>query len=196
MTPARAVRATLVGLALGVLLTQFGFTLMRVTGSSMDPNLREGEVLLVLRPPLLALSDLLAGRAPGERLAERGAVVVLPDPRAEGGPLGVGRPLIVKRVVGLPGDTVALARGRVLVDGEELSEPWLDPAHRGASTMRPRAVPPGALFLLGDNRLPLASSDSRSFGPQPVTALRGRAVAELRLPWGEAGPRSPLAPLP
>ena len=113
MTPARAVRATLVGLALGVLLTQFGFTLMRVTGSSMDPNLREGEVLLVLRPPLLALSDLLAGRAPGARLAERGAVVVLPDPRAEGGPLGVGRPLIVKRVVGLPGDTVALARGRV-----------------------------------------------------------------------------------
>ncbi len=194
MNAARAARAIAIGLALGLLVTQFGATLMRVTGHSMAPTLEESGILLVLRPPVLALADLVApSRSP--RQAERGAVVVLPEPRAAGAWFGLGRPLIVKRVVGLPGERVAMVGGELLVDGRPLPEPWLEDTYGGTTNMRPREVPGGTVFLLGDNRLPLASSDSRSFGPQPVTALRGRAVAELQLPWGEEGLRSPVRSL-
>ena len=90
---------------------------------------------------------------------------------------------------------MAFQRGALLIDGEPFPEPWVDEAHRGVYSMTPRAVPVGHVFLAGDNRLPLASSDSRQFGPLPAADLRGRLVAQLRLPWGPGGLRWPLASL-
>lgn len=186
-------RAILLGLVIGVLITQFGLSLMRVHGHSMDPSLFAGELVVVLRPPVLALAAGLGAATWAQ--AVRGAVVVVPQPRSEGVFLGMGRPLIVKRVIGLPLEQLAFQRGTLLVDGVELPEPWVSEQRRGASNMLTRTVPEGHVFLAGDNRLPLASSDSRQFGALPISSLRGRLVAQLRLPWGEGGLRWPLVPL-
>lgn len=193
MNSLKAGRAILLGLFIGVLFTQFGLSLMRVDGHSMDPSLFAGELVVVLRPPLLALVSSLG--APSWSQTERGAIVVLPEPRADGWFLGMGRPLIVKRIVGLPLEEVAFQRGELLIDGEPFPEPWVDEAYVGSFTMQPRSVPAGGVFLAGDNRRPLASSDSRQFGPVPTNSLRGRLVAQLRLPWGANGLRWPLSPL-
>ena len=193
MNALKAGRAVLLGLLIGVLVTQFGLSLMRVTGHSMAPSLIDGEMVVVLRPPLLALVSAFGAR--GLTQTVRGAVIVAPEPRSEGLLLGAGRPLIVKRVVGLELEQVEFQRGQLLVDGAAAAEPWVQQERRGSHSMAPTRVPEGHVFLAGDNRLPLASSDSRQFGPLPAASLRGRVVAQLRLPWGDGALRSPLTPL-
>lgn len=159
----------------------------------MAPTLESGELLLVLRPPVVWLLTVFGG--PESRALRRGAVVVLPQPRSEGRLFGLGRPLIVKRVVALEGEEVALLSGELLINGLVLVEPWLVGTSAGFSTIPGTKVPVAHVYLLGDNRQPLASGDSRQFGPQPVRSLRGEAVARLRSPFGTTGLRWPLAPL-
>ncbi len=78
---------------------------------------------------------------------------------------------LVKRVVALPGETVAVRAGRVWIDGRPLVEPYADTAHQD---MAPVTVPGGHLWVMGDNRN--HSADSRVFGPMPADHLIGRAV--------------------
>lgn len=89
-----------------------------------------------------------------------------------GGPgTGVDAELaVVKRVIGLPGETVAIQDGRVTVDGEALREPY---AIRDRSNMEPVVVPEGTYVLLGDNRGD--SRDSREFGPVDQELIVGLA---------------------
>jgi signal peptidase I len=78
---------------------------------------------------------------------------------------------LIKRVVGLPGERVAVVAGRVTVDGQPLAEPYASIADSDAAEI---TVPPGHLFVMGDNRN--HSADSRAFGPLPMDHLVGRAV--------------------
>ena len=90
----------------------------------------------------------------------------------------------VKRVIGLPGETVDLRDGMVYIDGEALSETYtITPTDQRALAF-PLIVPEGAFFLMGDNRE--ASMDSRDFGPVRIGALEGLASFRL-LPIGRAG---------
>lgn len=96
-----------------------------------------------------------------------GDIVVFSDPDAR-------HPQLIKRVIATEGQTVDIADGGVIVDGKRLEEPYT----RGKRTMpgtvvTPVVVPAGHVWLMGDNRP--NSGDSRFFGSQPVSAIRGRA---------------------
>ena len=96
-------------------------------------------------------------------------------------------PDLVKRVIGLPGETISTKDGHVYIDGKLLSEPWLPPgptSYTGAlpddqypqyNMPGPVKIPEGDYFVMGDNRTD--SEDSRYFGPIPESLIVGRAVA-------------------
>lgn len=93
--------------------------------------------------------------------------------------VGVAQPSTeeyIKRVVALPGERVEAHDGRVFVDGRLLVEPYL-PAGVQTSSFAPRVVPPGRLWVMGDNRG--NSSDSRVFGPIRAATVVGRTVVKI-----------------
>ncbi len=127
------------------------FNLSVVRGSSMTPGIQDGDRILV-EPWSYLLGPI-----------ERGDVVVLRyplDPEVD----------YIKRIIGLPGDRVELARGQVWVNQTMLEEPYVE-AIDPSSTLSVE-VAPGHYFVLGDNRP--RSSDSREFGQVPEGHVRGR----------------------
>jgi len=124
----------------------------RVYGQSMEPNLHTNQRLIV---------EKISYRFHGPR---RGDIVVLKRPDSDG-------ELLIKRVVGLPGEEISVHDGRVYIDGRPLEEPYLSQLTRGH--YGPVRVPPLHVFVLGDNRA--ASNDSRVFGPVHRNQILGRA---------------------
>jgi len=107
----------------------------------------------------------------------RGDVVVLDDPEEPGA-------YIVKRVVGIGGDTVAVGGGFLYVDGKPMAEPYvLEPPRY---FMRPVRVPPGFVLLLGDNRNNSNDSHIWDNKTQPLSAIVGR-VRFIYYPYNRAG---------
>jgi signal peptidase I len=88
--------------------------------------------------------------------------------------------VLIKRVVGLPGDRVQASGGQVYIDGERLDEPYL-PKGTFTSAFGPLYVPAGDVWVMGDNRGD--SEDSRYFGPIATTTIVGRAVWKVWPPW-------------
>jgi signal peptidase I len=87
---------------------------------------------------------------------------------------------LVKRVIGLPGETIDMRGGRVYVDGRALDEPYLEPRERSEWTGAIQAactVPARMVFVMGDNRD--QSEDSRFFGPIPKKRIVGRAFVRV-----------------
>ncbi len=127
-----------------------------VKGHSMEPSLRDGDRLVVDRV------------APSLGELTRGDVVVMRYPR---------NPAVdfVKRVVGLPGDRIALKNGQLWVNGAMAPDEWTCIAD--LETTAEVDVPAGCYFVLGDNR-PI-SCDSREFGLVPESLLRGRVRARF-----------------
>jgi signal peptidase I len=142
----------------------------RVASASMEPTLHCGRPA----PGCLAgtgdvvLVDRLVRRP------ARGQIVAARAPAAARRRCGSGGTLI-KRVVGLPGETLIERDGFVFVGGHRLREPYLDLFRRDHAPARTWHVPGGAYFLLGDDRA--NSCDSRAFGAVPRAAILGRAVA-------------------
>jgi signal peptidase I len=141
--------AILIALLINVFIGQA----TRVEGQSMEPNLHTDQRLVV---------EKLSYRFHGP---QRFDVVVLRLPNQ-------GEELLIKRVVGLPGETVEIRNGQVYIDGNPLSEPFLDVQTRPGRNNR-IVVPPLHVYVLGDNRD--HSNDSRSFGPIPIENIVGRA---------------------
>lgn len=148
----REVAETIVpAIVIALLIHVFLAQATRVYGQSMEPNLHTNMRLVVEK-----VSYKL-------RSPERSDIVVLR--------LHPGDDLLIKRVVGLPGDEVAIHDGQVFINGEALEESYLNQETRG--NLAPRVVPPLHVFVMGDNRR--ASNDSRSFGPVHMDNILGRA---------------------
>jgi signal peptidase I len=80
----------------------------------------------------------------------------------------------IKRVVGLPGETVSIAQGRVLIDGVPLDEPYVPAQFTDGGFYGPVKIPAGHYFVMGDHRS--SSNDSRVFGPVAEKYIYGKAV--------------------
>jgi signal peptidase I len=154
--------AIIIALVINLFLAQA----TRVYGQSMEPNLHSDQRLVVEK---LSYSQWLRLRSP-----QRGDVVVV---RVKG-----SSDLLIKRVVGLPGDQVEVRDGHLLVNHEPLTEAYV--AQPTYGSYGPMDVPPLHLFVMGDNRN--FSNDSRTFGPVPVKDVVGRAWLSYWPPdqWG------------
>ncbi len=80
----------------------------------------------------------------------------------------------IKRVVGLPGDTVEIRRGYLYVNGELVDEPYVNDAYRHREIFGPVEVAADGYFCMGDHRD--RSQDSRYWGPVPRDLIKGRAL--------------------
>lgn len=165
-------RQLIEALVVAVLVTTFLVTSVGISGSSMTPSLHDGERVLV--PRFETWLHRLGIGAFG-----RGDIVYFPSPRERGPLCPVFCTHLIKRVVAIEGDTVAIRAGQLIVNGEALAEPYLGGAWRGSSELPEQVVPPGHVFVLGDNRGPFGSVDSRAFGPVPTRELEGRAAAVI-----------------
>jgi signal peptidase I len=141
--------AILIALLINVFIGQA----TRVEGLSMEPNLHSDQRLVV---------EKVSYRFSGP---QRFDIVVLKLPSQ-------GDELLIKRVVGLPGETVEIRDGGVFINGEALDEPYISDETRPGRNDH-ITVPPLHVYVLGDNRN--HSNDSRSFGPVPIENVVGRA---------------------
>ncbi|HNP73293.1 MAG TPA: signal peptidase I [Kouleothrix sp.] len=178
----------------------------KIEGQSMEPNLHTGQYILVnkivyfhfdLNAPLRLLpgnADLPAKVVYPFHMPRRGEVVVFEYPR------DMSKDYI-KRVIGLPGETVLVKDGQVFIDSQPLDEAYLkglqtncrgdDPCNFG----QPVTVPAGTVFVMGDNRN--NSSDSREWGALPLDGIIGKAWVSYwpRSYWGVI-PSATYAALP
>ena len=147
-------RLLLLALVAGAALLLVAVEPLRVTSESMSPRLTAGDHVLV---------DKLSGRWQSPEVDD---LVVFRDP--EHGEL------VVKRVVALGGQTVALEDAVLVVDGVVRNEPQVDLTRIDSTYFGPVIVPSDAVFVLGDNRS--ESIDSRRYGAIEIDELVGRVL--------------------
>ncbi len=168
--------------AIALPIRAFAFELVRVDGESMNSTLANGEIMFVTKydyasnwlafPWQDAAAKEKAARITTGGNPQRFDVVICRYP-------GRGDTNFVKRVVGLPGDTVEIRDGYLYIDGEKYEEPYIrDEYRRGFSnTFGPYTVAEGEYFVLGDHRN--NSNDSRSQGAIPRDMIIGHARTVL-----------------
>jgi signal peptidase I len=119
-----------------------------------------------------------------QREVRRGDIIVFKYPAADNPDPEVVRfkTYFIKRVIALPGETVRITNGRVFVNGKPLDEPYV--RHRASYDLDQKAIPPGAYFVLGDNRP--NSSDSHLGWLVPTENIIGKAWVSYWPPtyWG------------
>jgi signal peptidase I len=136
------------------LVIRFAAQSYRVEGESMEPGLHSDEFVLVDKVAYLFQSP------------QRGDVIVFRYP------LDVQRDFI-KRIIGLPGDTIRTTSSGVIIDGQALHEPYISfPFNFDNNTWK---LGPDQFFVMGDNRD--NSLDSRTWGPLDRNYIIGKAVA-------------------
>ena len=161
--------------ALTLALRAFVVQAFRIPSESMLETLQVGDFLFVNKfeyGPKIPFTHI---RLPGLRKPRTGDVIVFRSPRDPSKDL-------IKRCIATAGETVEGKDKQVLVDGKPLREPYvihIDPSIRAAGfdyrdTFPRRTIPPGELFMMGDNRD--NSDDSRFWGTAPMDNVKGRAM--------------------
>jgi signal peptidase I len=157
----------IVAIAVALLIQAFLVKPYRIPSESMENTLLIGDRVLV---------DRISWRVSDPRRTD---IVVFHPPFAG--------PVLIKRIIGMPGDEISLVDGAVYVNGEPLDEPYVrkiagkpvpsEPFDNGLpwSLQEPYTVPADSYFVMGDNRID--SGDSREFGPVPRAQLVGHAFA-------------------
>jgi signal peptidase I len=151
------IRDLMISVVLAVLVILFLYQPVKVEGTSMMPSLVDQERIFINKFVYrFGIGDI-----------QRGDMVVFwfpADPSKS----------YIKRVIGLPGDTVEMDNGSVLVNGRELKEDYVLDEYRDRVSMAPFKVGDDEFFVLGDHRS--SSNDSRSWGPVPRKYIYGKAV--------------------
>lgn len=143
----------------------------RIPSPSMEPTLHCAQ-------PATGCKSRVSDRVIANRLVyrfhdpRRGDIIVFKAPAHVEAACNVGGTFI-KRLVGLPGETVSMRNGYVFINGVRLDEPYLQPAYRGHESGDWAPIPSGEYFVLGDNRA--MSCDSRRWGVVPRDNIIGRA---------------------
>ena len=158
----------------------------RVEGASMDPTLHTGQYLLInkvlyARADGTFLERVVPDSTPNDQPnyifggPQRGDIIVFQAP-------GQSDKDFIKRVIGLPGETVRIVDGTVFINGKPLDEPYL--THHATYDFEQKVIPPGNYFVLGDNRP--NSSDSHLGWFVPANNLIGKAWVSYWPPtfWG------------
>jgi signal peptidase I len=142
---------------IAVILIVFIYQPVKVEGTSMMPTLTDQERIFINKFTYhLGLGSI-----------ERGDMVVFWYPLAED-------KSYIKRVIGLPGDTVYIDAGQVYVNGRPLAESYVPEDYRDRVSWEEHRIPPGEYFVLGDHRS--SSSDSRTWGFVKREKIYGKAV--------------------
>ena len=144
-----------VSLGLAIVVMIFLYQPVKVEGTSMNPLLSDQERIFI--------NKFIYRFEP----IERGDVVVFwyPLDRSKS---------FIKRVVGLPGETVEISMGRVYINGEDLTDQFVPSTYLDGSNYTPRKIPDSEYFVMGDHRD--SSNDSRVFGPVQRQFIYGKAV--------------------
>jgi signal peptidase I len=148
-------RDLLIAIGLALVIIVFLYQPVKVEGTSMAPLLSDQERIFI--------NKFVYRFEP----IERGDVVVFwyPLDRSKS---------FIKRVIGLPGETVEIRQGAVYVDGKLIAEPYVPSQYEDLSDFGPVTVKPDSYFVMGDHRI--SSNDSRVFGPVESRYIYGRAV--------------------
>ena len=155
-------------LALALLIRTFAIQTFKIPSESMQSTLLVKDRVLVNKLSY-RVHDI-----------HRGDVIVFTRPPKE---TNTDIKDLIKRVVGLPGESVEGRDGHILIDGRTLTEPYLDPG-KATTDFAPVTIPAGSIFVMGDNRD--HSQDSRFFGPIEQRTVVGRAFLRI-WPFGRLG---------
>jgi signal peptidase I len=156
-TIASWIRDLFVSVVLAIVVILFLYQPVKVEGTSMMPSLVDQERIFI---------NKFVYRF-GLGAIDRGDMVVFwfpQDPTKS----------YIKRIIGLPGDTVEVDSGAVSVNGHKLDETYVTEEYRDHQSMSPFKVGPGEYFVLGDHRS--SSNDSRTWGTVPRNYIYGKAV--------------------
>jgi signal peptidase I len=163
-----------VAVVIAILLRTFVIATYSIPSGSMEPTLQIGDRIVV---------DKLSYDFHG---VDRGNIIVFSTPPNED---CAGPPVadLVKRVVGLPGETISLSGGNVYIDGKLLDQSWLPtseqgktypgPSGAGYALHQPFRIPQGDVFVMGDNRM--LSCDSRYWGPIKESTIVGKVDVRI-----------------
>ena len=146
-------KIVVIALAIVIPIRYFLFQPFFVKGASMEPNFDDGQYLII---------DELSYRF---RQPERGEIIVFKYPHDTS-------QRYIKRIIGLPGETVEIKNGEVLVNSQILNESSYLPEGLATAGLTKIILSENEYFVLGDNRL--HSSDSRSWGSVPKENIVGR----------------------
>jgi len=153
---ARWLRDLSLSVVIAVMVILFLYQPVKVEGTSMMPALSDQERIFINKFVYRSLGTI-----------QRGDMVVFWYPRDPS-------KSYIKRVIGLPGDSISIDRGTVIVNGTRLQETYVPPQYEDEQSMPPVVVQPDDYFVLGDHRS--ASSDSRAWGTVPRRYIYGKAV--------------------
>ena len=145
------VKVVLISLAIILPIRLFLIQPFYVEGASMEPNFYQNEYLII---------DEISYRF-NEK--QRGEVIIFKNPQNT-------KAYFIKRVIGLPGETVSVENGKVFINGEELAEPYI--SHFSSDNHEPVVLADEEYFVMGDNRT--NSLDSRQLGPINKSYIIGR----------------------
>lgn len=176
--------AIIIALAIAIVVHLFLGQITRVSGESMEDTLHNGDFLVVSKwdhirgnMPQYGEIVIIDSRANRERTWEDDVTDVVSNYMSIFSKSAERHDAWVKRVIGLPGDTLEFKAGHVWRNGKELEEPYTKEPTMQYSQTAPVVVPEGHVFVMGDNRN--HSSDSRFIGPVPIKNVIGHVVYDF-----------------